>query len=351
MIQICLLKISGPKQALVYRFHEVGGPEKLKLAQETVPAPPARHVRVAIKALSLNNADRLFLLDQYVDTPKLPSRLGYDVCGIVDAVGENVTSFKVGDRVNALPACPVAEYGAFAELSILPEHALMKTPSNLNDIEGASFGVAYFTNYYGLFELASLKPFHTLLLTAATSTTGLAAIGVAKAVGARVIATTRSRKKAKILTDAGADEVIATGEEDIVQRVNAITHGKGVDVCYDCIAGTMAEKIVQCIRPKGQWVVYGLMDTSPAPFPWLIALGKAVEIYPYPVFSFTGHETLGFPLNMDMIRRGVEHCQAGFESGKLSITFGKVFDGLEKLPEAIQVLSDGHETGKIAIKL
>lgn len=137
----------------------------------------------------------------------------------------------------------------------------MKTPLNLSDVEGASFAVPYFTNCYGLFELASLKPFNTLLLTAATSTTGLAAIDVAKAVGARIIATTRSQKKAKILTDAGADEVVVTGEEDIVKRVNALTSGKGVDICYDCIAGTMAEKIVQCIRPKGQWVVYGLMDT------------------------------------------------------------------------------------------
>ena len=290
-------------------------------------------------------------MNQYVEPPKLPSKLGYDICGTVEAVGEGVSSFKVGDRVNALPACSCADYGAFAELSILPEHALMKTPTSLDDVQGASFGVVNFTNYYALFELVSLKPFTTLLLTAATSTTGLAAISVAKAAGVRIIATTRSSKKAKILTDAGADAVIATGEEDLVERVNALTDGKGVDICYDCIAGTMAEKIVQCIRPRGKWIVYGLMDTKPAPFPWLFALGKAIDIHPYPVFCFTGHEAMGFPRNEEMIQRGIRHCQDGFQSGKLSVTLGKIFEGLEKLPEAIQLLSDGSVSGKIAIKL
>ena len=304
-----------------------------------------------MKSFGLNQADSLFLHNQYIEPPKLPSRLGYDVCGLVDAVGEGVTSFKVGDRVNALPALSVAEYGAFAELTNLPEHALMNTPPALDDVSGASFATAFFTNYYGLFELVQLKPFNTLLLTAATSTTGLAAIPVAKAAGARVIATTRSRKKAQVLLDAGADEVIATGEEDLVERVNALTSNKGVDIAYDCIAGGMSEKIVQCIRPKGKWIVYGLMDTTPAPFPWWACVGRAIDMLPYPVFKFTGHGPLGFPRDMGMIQRGVEHCQALFSTDKVKITFAKVFEGIGSLPEAIDFMVSGAGSGKVSIKL
>ena len=141
------------EQARVYRFNEFGGPEKLQLKEERVPFPPAGHVRVRVQALSLNQADFLFLANQYIEQPSLPSKIGYEIAGTVDAIGEAVTTFTVGERVSSIPAFSVKDYGSFADLAILPERGLMHTPSNLNKAEAASFTFAHFTNYYGLFDL------------------------------------------------------------------------------------------------------------------------------------------------------------------------------------------------------
>lgn len=285
------------ERARVYRFYEYGGPDKLQLEEVEVPAPPAGHVRVRVQAISLNQADFLFMANQYIESPQLPSKIGYEISGIVDAVGEAVVQFQPGDRVSSIPAFSVKDYGNFAELAILPERGLIHTPKNLNKTEAASFTFAYFTSYFGLFDLGELQPFQTVLITAATSTTGLAAISMVRAAGCTVIATSRSSSKAGVLKKAGAHHVVATAEEDLAERVASITGGKGVDVAYDCIAGTMSEKIIDCLRPFGHWIVYGLMDTTPVPFPWMKFFIRTIQMDMFKVFDFTGHQHLGIPSN------------------------------------------------------
>ncbi|EON68736.1 hypothetical protein W97_07994 [Coniosporium apollinis CBS 100218] len=342
---------AGGKQARVYRFNEYGGPEKLQLKEEEVPYPSAGHVRVRVEAMSLNNADSLFLANQYLEPPALPSKIGYEIAGTVDAIGEGVKQFSVGDRVSAIPAFSVAEYANFAELTVLPERALMHTPRNLDKIQAASFTFAYFTNYYGLFDLGQLKPFQTVLITAASSTTGLAAISMVRAAGSTVIATSRSSAKADALKKAGANYVIATAEEDLVERVHAITGGKGVDIAYDCIAGPMSEAIVNCVRQFGHWVVYGAMDSSPVPFPVLQLMVKTVKLDTFMVFDFTGHPGLNIPANDQALARAMEYVSRGIESGALPIVVDKVFEGLEGLPDALRRQQKGTGTGKIVVEL
>ena len=169
----------------VYRFHEFGGPEKLALETEPLIEPGHGEVRVRVQAMGLNRADLLYLANAYIESPRLPSRLGYEICGTVEAVGPGVTGFKVGDRVSSIPAFSISDYANFGETATLPERGLMKTPDRLTSAQGASFAFAYFTGYFALMELARLQPYQTVLVTAATSTTGQAAIPIIHKAGAR----------------------------------------------------------------------------------------------------------------------------------------------------------------------
>ena len=160
----------------IYRFHEYGNPEVLKLESVETPQPSLGEVRVRISAISLNRADLWWMQNNYVETPELPSKLGCEVCGTVEALSSDVTEFKVGDRVSSIPAFSISDYANFGETAILPTRGLMKTPDNFSFAQGSSFAFSYFTGYFALLELGRLQPYQTVLITAGTSTTGLAAI-------------------------------------------------------------------------------------------------------------------------------------------------------------------------------
>ena len=187
--------MAAPVQARVYRFDQPGTSSQLRLRSESVLPPAHGHVRVRVEALSLNQADTFFLANQYLEEPAYPSKLGYEISGTVDAVGPDVADFRVGDKVSSNSAFSVKDYGNFGESAILPSRGLMLRPTNLNAVQGASFAFAYFTNYYGLFSQGELRLFQSVLITAACSMTGLAAIAMAWHAGATVIATSRTSAK------------------------------------------------------------------------------------------------------------------------------------------------------------
>jgi NADPH:quinone reductase-like Zn-dependent oxidoreductase len=280
----------------VYTFDRYGGPEVLKLVHIPIAEPGFGEVRVRVQAMSLNRADLLWLANTYVETPKLPARLGYEVTGTVDAVGQGVSGFAVGDRVTSICAFSISDYGNFAETAILPARALIRPPQRFSPAEAASFSFAYFTGVLALYQLAQVKPGHCVLVTAGASTTGFAAINLLRKAGATVIATTRSRRKEPTLLKAGAHHVIVTREEDLVEAVERITLGRGVDIAYDCVAGPMSEQIARSLRPRGHWIVYGLLDT-PGAFPWWTVFGRSLKFDAFVVFAWTGNRNLQLPGN------------------------------------------------------
>lgn len=336
----------------IHRFHEYGGPDKLKLESVPLAEPGHGEVRVRVMAMGLNRADLLYLANAYIESPRLPSRLGYEVCGTVEAVGPGVTGFAIGDRVSSIPAFSISDYANFGETATLPERGLMKTPDRLTPAQGASFAFAYFTGYFALFELARLQPYQTVLVTAATSTTGQAAIPLIHRAGAKVIATTRTGKKKDVLLRAGADHVVATEEEDLAARVMEITGGHGVDVAYDCVAGNLGEKIVQSTAVRGHWIVYGLMDYAPVPFPWLPAFIRSVRFDCYAVFNYTGNRHLGLPGDEGAFARARHFVGTGLGDGSLPpVPIDREFKGLESLPGALGYMASNQAAGKIVVAL
>lgn len=230
---------------------------------------------------------------------------------------------------------------------------LMKTPDNFTPAQGAGFAFSYFTGYFALLELGRLQPYQTVLITAGTSTTGLAAIAIAKKVGAKVIATTRTNKKRDTLIKAGADEVIATEEEDLIACVMEFTDGQGADVVYDAVAGALSEKLVQATRIRGHWIVYGLLDTENlGTFPWLPMAIRSVQFHGfYKVFDFTGNRHLGLLGDEEAFARAKEFIGKGLADGSLPISIDREFHGLDKLPESMQYMSSNLASGKIVVTI
>ena len=133
----------------IYRFHEYGGPDRLTLESVPLPEPGHGEVRVKVQAMGLNRAELLYLANAYIESPRLPSRLGYEISGMVEAVGPGVMGFRIGDRVSSMPAFSISDFANFGETATLPERGLMKTPDRLTPAQGASFAFARARHFVG----------------------------------------------------------------------------------------------------------------------------------------------------------------------------------------------------------
>lgn len=177
------------------RFHELGGPEVLRLENVPVGEPGAGELLIRVDAIGLNRAEVLFRSGQYIEPARLPARLGIEAAGIVEAVGADVTGFATGQQVSVVPAFSMNDYGVYAERALVPARAVLRRPDGLDAIAGAAVWMPYMTAYGALVEVGGMRAGDTVVLTAASSSVGLAAIQVARSVGAVPVATTRTRAK------------------------------------------------------------------------------------------------------------------------------------------------------------
>jgi NADPH:quinone reductase len=208
------------------RFHRLGGPEVLQIEEVPVRYPEAGEVAIDVVAIGLNRAESMYYRGNYSQKPEFPSGLGYEVVGTVTAVGEGVDSSLIGKRIGTIPVYSMNRYPVLGERAVVPADDVAELPPSLSSVEGAAGWMQYATAYGALVAFAKVGPGDTVLLTAASSSVGLAAIQVVKSQGAMSIATTRTSAKKQLLLDLGADNVIATQEEDLPARVREITDGK-----------------------------------------------------------------------------------------------------------------------------
>jgi NADPH:quinone reductase-like Zn-dependent oxidoreductase len=212
------------------KFAQAGGPEVLEFVEIDVPAPGAHEVRIKVKAIGINRADSMWRNDKYVESPVFPAGLGYDAAGIVDAVGNDVTDFAVGDIVSTIPAFSLNKYSAYGEVILAPDHAVVKHPESLSFVEAASVWMMFLTAYGALVLDAQVRAGDFVLIPAASSSVGLAAIQIVNYSGATPIALTRTSEKKQRLHEAGAQHVIATREQDMLAEVMRITDGNGARI-------------------------------------------------------------------------------------------------------------------------
>jgi NADPH:quinone reductase-like Zn-dependent oxidoreductase len=193
--------------AKIVRFHEVGGPEVLRIEEEALKQPGKGEVRLKVQAVGMNRAESMFFHGQYVEEPKLPAGIGYEAAGVVAAVGPDVDKNWVGKRVATIPAFSMNDYPMLGKEVIAPASALGEYPAKLSPVEGAAIWMQYVTAYGALIGIAHLAKGDFVVITAASSSVGVAAIQIAKAEGAISIATIRKRNKESELLSLGADHV------------------------------------------------------------------------------------------------------------------------------------------------
>jgi NADPH:quinone reductase-like Zn-dependent oxidoreductase len=271
----------------IIRFGRLGGPEVLKIQEEPTKQPGNGEVRIRVQAVGLNRAELMFMHGQYLETPRLPAGLGYEAAGVVEAIGPSVDKQWLGKTVSTIPSFSMNQYPMLGEEVIAPVAALGEYPAKLSPVEGAAIWMQYVTAYGALIATARLDKGDFVVITAASSSVGIAAIEIAKAEGAISIATTRKSAKKAELFSLGADRVIATQEEDFVAQVKEITGGKGAHVIFDPVAGPFLEKLAESAASGGTIFEYGALSMQPTPFPLFTALRKGLCIRGYILWEIT----------------------------------------------------------------
>lgn len=222
----------------------------LRMRDVAVPAPKAGEVKIRLRAAAVNFPDILMVQGKYQLKPELPFSPGMEGAGDVVAVGDGVTSVKVGDRVAV-----GARFGCFAEEIVVPADTPRPLPKGMDYAHGSAFRAAYLTAYVALVRRGDLQRGETLLVHGAAGGVGLAAVDVGKLLGARVIATASSEEKRAFLRSYGADHVMApSGFRD---EVKALTDGRGADVIYDPVGGDVFDESVRCIAFNGRLLIIG----------------------------------------------------------------------------------------------
>jgi NADPH:quinone reductase-like Zn-dependent oxidoreductase len=311
--------------AHIVRFYQTGGPEVLKIEQSHVPPPGPGEVRIAVKALGLNRAEAMFRSGQYLEQPKFPARLGYEAAGTVEAIGEGVQGLKVGDAVSTIPAFSQNKHGVYGDSATVPAFAVAKHPTTLSWVDAAAIWMQYATAYGALIEIAGLKTGDTILIPAASSSVGIAAIQIANLVGATPIALTRRSSKRQPLLDIGAAHVIATEEQDLAAETMKLTRGKGARIVFDPVGGPTIAKLTTAMAEHGTLILYGALSTEPTPLPLMDALIKSLTIRGYVLFEITGD-----PKRLESAKRFIVE---GLAAGTLKPIVAKTFP-LEQVVEA-----------------
>ena len=326
--------------AHIVRFHQTGGPEVLQIREESVAVPAAGEVQIKVHAIGLNRAEAMFRSGQYLEAPQLPARLGYEAAGTIVAIGTGVSGLAVGDAVSTVPSFSMNQYGVYGELANVPASAVAKYPASLTWTEAAAIWMQYLTAYGALVDIADLKLGEYILIPAASSSVGIAAIEIANLLGAIPIALTRFGGKRARLLELGARQVISTEEQDLVAEVNRITTGEGARVVFDPVGGPTIGKLAEATARGGILFQYGALSPEPTPLPLFTLLAKGLTIRGYTLFEITA--------NPQRLEHAKEFIVNGLASGHLKPVVTKTFP-LEQIVEAHRYLESNQQIGKIVV--
>jgi NADPH:quinone reductase-like Zn-dependent oxidoreductase len=324
------------------KFAQAGGPEVLEFIETPVPTPGPREVRIKVKAIGINRADSMWRNDKYTEPVKFPAGLGYEAAGTVDAVGKDVTGLAAGDAVSTIPAFSLNKYFSYGEVILAPDHAVVKHPESLSFVEAASVWMMFITAYGALVFDAQVKAGDFVIIPAASSSVGLAAIQIANYAGATPIALTRTSDKKKRLQEAGAAHVIATQEQDMVAEVMHITNGNGARVAFDPVGGADFPKLIAALTNQGIAYIYGALSEDDTPIPVLEMIRNMPTVKGYSIRLVTGDE--------ERRKVAVEYVTRGLASGALKPIIDRIFK-FDDMLEVHRYLENSGQFGKIVVSL
>ena len=322
------------------RFDQLGGPEVLHFENIPERQPGAGEVLLKVEAVGLNRAESMFYHGSYMEQVKLPSGLGYEAVGTVSKVGPEVDPSIVGKRFGTIPGYSMTQYPVLAEEAVVPASVLAALPESFSALEGAAVWMQYCTAYGALVPFGKVQSGDFVIITAASSSVGLAAIQIVKAQGGISIATTRTPAKKDKLTALGADHVIVTDEEDLVARVKEITGGKGARVVFDPVGGDYINTLAQATADGGTIFLYGMLSGKSTPFP-MGAFGRGIGM-----FGYTFTQLRNTP-EWDAMKKYIfDHLADGSFKPEIARTFS-----FDEAVEAYRYLESNEQIGKVVVTL
>ena len=322
------------------RFNQLGGPEVLHFEDVPGRQPGPGEVALKVEAVGLNRAESMYYHGFYMEKVEPPSGLGYEAVGKVIAVGPEVDASLVGKRFGTIPGFSMGKYPVLAEEAVVPAGVLAAVPDSFSAVEGAAVWMQYCTAYGALVAFGKVAAGDFVIITAASSSVGLAAIQIVKAQGGISIATTRTSAKKEKLKALGADHVIVTEEEDLVARVQSITGGKGARIVFDPVGGDYINTLAQATANGGTLFLYGMLSGKTTPFP-MAAFARRIGM-----FGYTFNELRGTPDWETMKKYIYERLANGTFKPEIARTFP-----FEQTVEAYRFLESNEQIGKVVITL
>jgi NADPH:quinone reductase len=322
-----------------------GGPETLAFGELPDPQPGEGEVLISVRACGINFLDTLIIQDLYQQKPSRPFAPGSEISGVIEAVGAGVTDWKPGDRVVGMPLV-----GGLAEKLVMSAKEIFALPDKLDFVAGAGLLLTYGTAIHALKDKARMTPGETLLVLGAAGGAGLAAVGMGKALGLRVIAAVSNEAKAQAARDAGADDVVIyprapfEGEQAraLSRAFKTACGGEGADIVFDAVGGEYAEPAMRALAWRGRYLVIGFAAGIPT-LPLNLALLKEADICGVFYGAFTERDPSH---NAELAAELMELAATGRIRSHVSAT-----RPLERGGEAIALLADRQAVGKVVVTI
>lgn len=323
-------------RAVLCRHH--GPPQSLEIGTAAMPHPVAGQVRIRVDACGINFPDLLLVEGKYQDKPSLPFIPGGEVSGVIDEVGPDAGPLQAGEPVMA-----ATMLGGLAQYVVAAVKDVEVRPPGLTTEEAAAFPGVYGTACHALVQRAQLKPGETLLVLGAAGGTGLAAVQLGRALGARVLAAAGSDDKLAFLTSHGADEVINYRTTALRDAVRGLTAGRGVDVVFDPVGGALFDEASRCIKWNGRLLVVGFAGGTIPHFPVNLALLKGYAVVGVYYGRFREEQPTEAAANARMLRSLVD-------AGQIKPVIHRVYP-MEESAAAVACLQDRSVMGKVVVRV
>ncbi len=315
----------------------LNGPDALEIGELPDPVPGEGEVAIAVSAVALNFFDTLIVRGKYQTKPELPFSPGGEIAGRITRIGPGVTGLAIGQRVAAYPG-----YNGCREQIVAPAAEVLPLPDGISDEVAAAIPVAYGTALHGLEDRGLVEPGATVLVLGATGGTGLAAVEVARQLGAHVVAAGTSDEKLKICAERGAQSLLNLTAGDVKDAVRALNGGKGPNVIFDCIGGSYAEPALRSIAWGGRYLVVGFAAGEIPKIPLNLVLLKGCEL----VGVFWGRHA---KMDRAIFREQMARLMNWAAKGEIRPHIDHVFP-LEKTAEALRLIENRKIKGKFIVK-
>jgi len=325
--------------------HEPGGPDTLRLSELPDPIAGPGELLVRVRAAAINYPDVLIIEDKYQMRPPRPFAPGGEIAGEVEAIGEGVEGWKVGDRLIAVPG-----FGGLAEKIVISAKSAIPLPASRSFVDGAALLLTYATSIHALYDRGKLASGQTLLVLGAAGGVGLAAVELGKARGARVIAAVSSEEKAQAARDAGADDAIVyprgpfdkDASKALAEQFKAAVGPGGADVIYDPVGGDYAEPALRSIAWEGRYLVVGFPAGIPR-LPLNLTLLKSCDVCGVFWGAFAARDPKANAAHVETLFRLWDEGTIG---PRVSATYP-----LERGGEAIAALAARSVIGKVVVTI